>query len=261
MDWKDTYGFYLYNSRKSFGTSPNFYNRKQAPLEGFSSLYGIDQDTASAIIEEGTTKGFKGIVWDKWLKIDIDSYGDAARAAKGRLIEMGLSFVEYDSGGKGHHFYVERLALPSHLLPQKDKMWVKSNFPEADTSIYTHLHLFRLPGTKHEETGKYKKVLDAVKGNVLVLPKLEVTNVISQTTLDSGNIDSIFNCYRVMRDTVPVSAGERHAALVRLAYALRDDAKANREACQWWMEEVNKLYDEPKETEEIRKIVQSIYNG
>lgn len=254
------YGFYLYTVGKSFGSSPYFPDRNDFPLTGFSSLYAVDIATAQAIVAEGTTRGFKGVVWSKHLKIDVDNY-ETAKRAKRRLIDLGLGFIEYDSGGKGHHFYIEREHAPSHLLPGKDKAWVKANIPEADTSIYTHLHLFRLPGTKHETTGNYKKIVDSHQGTMLSLPKggSEVVDV--QTLGNNHSVSSIFSCFRVMSNSVPAKPGKRHESLCKLTYALRDDAKVSEAVALFWALEVNKLYAEPKSYEEVEKIVGTIYRS
>jgi hypothetical protein len=60
---------------------------------------------------------------------------------------------------------------------------------------------------------------------------------------------------------MPVPQGERHYALVRLVYALRDDARVEASTAMWWANEVNKLFDEPKTYEQLEQLIGSIYHG
>lgn len=62
-----------------------------------------------------------------------------------------------------------------------------------------------------------------------------------------------------MKEMVPADNGERHYSLVRLIYALRDDAKASGQLALTIALERNKLFLEPKDEAEVAQIVQSIY--
>lgn len=259
----DIYSFCLYSATASYGLPPKFIHRSELPTQGFSSLYSITEWDAASIHEEGTASSFKGVVFTDTLWVDIDSY-EAAGTVERRLREMGYEHIAYDSGGKGAHFAVKLNTHPSHLLPAKCKAWVKAHFPEADTSIYTHLHPFRIGGSIHERTGRRKEVVYKHEGKVLVFPKdilKEVPNVNLNYPTDFSNDStrSIFRLGRVMSNTKPFSNGERHAALVRLAYALRDDYGASKELAAWWLAETNKLFQEPKTEEEVASALRSIY--
>jgi len=254
------YVYYIYNPAKSFGSVPDLRHRDDlAGLEGFSSVYSITLESAQAIHAERTAKGFKGCVWSERLWLDFDSYEAANRAGQ-KLEEMGYDFVCYDTGNRGMHFGILRSAHPSHLLPSRDKKWVKEHFPEADLSIYTHLHLLRLPSTVHEATGRRKEFVEHVKGEALVLPERTEDESIyigplSDTVSDGG---SIFDSLRIMGNTVPQTNGNRHPTLVKLAYALKEKGVAP-DIAHWWLSETNKLFEEPKEIEAIEQIVRSIY--
>lgn len=223
----------------------------------FTSLYGVAKADAEAIVTAGTTRGFKGVVWSEKLWIDVDSYEGADRTEE-RLRKLGLAFVAYDSGGKGAHFGVDRIAFPSHLLPYSDREWTKSNIADADLSLYSHLHLLRMEGTVHEETGRLKKLVVAEKGKKLSLPLFKFNEGVVVSFLQGG-ASSVFDCFRVMANSVPASNGQRHSQLVRLLYALKDQAQVNRQAAEWWCLEVNKMFEDPKSEEEILKVVDSIY--
>lgn len=260
----EDYSYCLYSSGKHYGASPTFIRRDQLPREGFTSLYWVTKETAEAIVAAGTTAGFKGCVWAERLWMDFDSY-PAAERAEGRLRGMGYDFIAFDTGGRGAHFGILRSSHPSHLLPVRDKRWVTENFPEADRSIYTHLHPFRLEGTAHEKTGDSKRLVCDVRGSTLELPPFEKEEL-SIDTSSSGQrgVKSVFSCYRVMREVTAapsVKSGERHYALVRLIYALRDDAGVDAMSALYWVLEWNKFLREPKDEQETAKVVQSIYRG
>lgn len=259
-DHSHTYCYYLYSDSKSYGHRPRFIHRDSLPRLGFASLYAVTKDTAEAIEQAGTTKGFKGVVWSETLEVDVDSYS-AAEAVAARLSGNCLEFMEYDSGGKGHHFSIRRNSAPSHLLPYADKEWVKHRLPEGDCSIYTHLHPFRLEGTVHESTGSKKKWIQYSPGKTLNVPVFEFEEVATPPLTGSSVERSIFDMQRVMANSIPQHNGERHAALVRLLYALKETAQVDPDTARWWVGEVNKMFEEPKSEEEIWKLVQSIYRG
>lgn len=254
------YSHYIHSATKSYGTKPNFVSGAAlGGLTGFASLYAVTEADAQAIEQTGTTAGFKGSVWAPRLWLDTDSYEDADRAET-TLKGMGLDYVAYDSGGRGAHFGVLRDCLPSHTLPARERAWVREHFPYADTSIYTHLHLFRLPGTTHESTGRVKHAVRSVRGRHLTLPPLVARGVdLSPERYSNGR--SVLACFSVLRDSVPVAVGKRHETLVRLGYALCQDAGVEADYALWWLREVNKLYAEPKPDEELEKIVRDVYGA
>lgn len=263
---KNKYDHHIHNVGKSYGSRPEFALYSDllgSGIQGFSSIYGVDASAAQAIQQEGTTTGFKGVVWSERLWLDFDSYEASDKAGK-KLEEMGYDYIAFDTGNRGCHFGILRDAPPSHLLPARDKAWVKAHFEEADTSIYTHLHLFRLPGTIHEGTGKPKTFIGGNDtGKALILPERSEDYGKHYIGNVSGNISSgvsVFDNHRVMANTVPQRSGERHPTLVKLAYALQDHGVAA-DSAFWWLSETNKLFDEPKEIECIEQIVRSIFTA
>lgn len=258
---KEKYVYYVYSPVKSHTTNPNLVHRDLRSF-GFSSLYAVTAEDAAAIESAGTTAGFKGSVWNEKLWLDFDSY-EAADAAERRLKEMGYAFSAYDSGGRGVHFGIVRDALPSHLLPAQDKAWVTKNFPDADASIYTHLHLFRVEGTRHETGGRVKRLVYEQRGEVLTLPPWKKEAGVYGTSVNydgsSGGVASVFRCFRVMSNSVPTKVGERHPTYVKLVHALRDDAGASASFARAWVGEVNKMAEEPYSDEHLDKLVRDLY--
>lgn len=256
------YQYSLYSNSATYGNTPVFIHRDSlldSSYKGFSSLYQVTEETAKAIVEAGTTTGFKGVVWSERLWLDFDSY-EAAERAESVLIKMGVDYVGYDTGGRGAHFGLLRTTRSSHLLPLLDRRWVETRFPEADTSIYTHLHPFRLPGTTHEKTGGIKRVVCEQRGSAIILPKFKKEQLhFSALAGGQRGRKSLFDCYRVMREMKPCFNGERHYSLIRLIYALKDDAGVTKQEALYWCSEWNKLLSEPKSDGEIEKALQSIY--
>lgn len=252
------YNHHLVSASRSFGHRPSFCDGDHLPGSGYSSLYGVTEGAARAITEEGTAAGFKGVVWAERLWLDIDSY-EAAQGVEEKLVAMKLDFVAYDSGGKGAHFGILRSHPPSHLLPQKDREWARRNFPECDTSLYTHLHLLRLPGAVHESTGRKKELVSSHPGQALILPPLERKTVNVTRVAPASSLPSVFTMRRVMFASMPVPPGRRHEQLVKLAFALRDDARVSADLALWWCLEVNKQFSEPKNESEVEHIVGSVY--
>lgn len=257
------YEYHLYSPTADYGISPRFHHRDGLPNEGFASLYAVSVATAKAIEQAGTAAGFKGVVWSERLWLDFDSY-EAAEEAETTLIRMGVDYVAFDTGGRGGHFGILRDHAASHLLPSLERQWTKEHFPKADLSIYTHLHPFRLPGTKHQRTGDRKRMVGKARGGTISLSPLKRENL--QASKSGGNVQeegyrnrSIFDCFGLMACTVPVGNGERHDMMVKLIYRLKQQAKVDISIAKWWVDEWNKMLMEPKSEEEIDKAIRSIY--
>lgn len=262
MTWglnREPHDYVLYSPTRRYSMPPCMRMVGELPSSGYTSLYGVTEDTAKALHACGTAAGFKGSVWASRLWVDIDSY-ETADNVETYLRAIGVNYVAYDSGGKGAHFGILRDTGPSHLLPLQDKAWVTKQIPEADLSIYTHLHLFRLPGTVHEDTGRKKILINSCEGTALVLPPLPRSiHQPSTTPVMSHGSGSPLTSSRVKYWSRPVLAGKRHRALLKLAGALRDDAGVGLDVALWWVEEVNRTYAEPKEPEKVTEIVRWVY--
>lgn len=253
------YVYYLYSPAANYGSVPRFMARDEMPKTGFTSLYAISAQDAEAIRAEGTTKGFKGVVWSPTLEMDFDD-PEAAERAGCRLEEMGLEFNAFSTGNRGLHFQLFRSldSKPSHLLPQKDKAWVRDHFPGADTSIYTHLHPFRLEGTKHEKTGRPKQRVHYNPGNKVTVPALKEKPVPTYDASQSSSGRSIFDNLQLMANTIPVHNGERQYTLIRQLFALKYEG-VPADMARFWVGEWNKMLSDPKAEEELDKAVMSIY--
>lgn len=253
------YVYYLYSDSTYYPGDLHFCTDINN-YKGFSSLYAVTEETAEALKREGTVAGYAGSVWSERLWLDIDSY-EMAESVELKLKEMGLDYIAYDSGGKGAHFGILRDHPPSHLLPKKDRAWVASNFPQADLSIYTPLHLFRLPSTVHEKTGRQKTLAGVCKGRTLNLPALQTGVLRSLQSMGHARNEkeSVFKDGRLMYNIKQARVGERHATLVKVAYALKDK-ETDPNIARWFLNEVNKLFAEEKDPEQIDKVVANIFS-
>lgn len=260
--------FHIYSPGLYYSAEPVFHSGIALDSKtGFASLYAVSGQDREAIEQAGTTKGFAGVVWGQRLWLDVDSY-EAADKVETKLKEMKYDYVAYDTGGRGAHFGILRNSAPSHLLPAQDRAWAKKHFEsEADTSIYTHLHLFRLPGTIHASTGKPKVLVTRQSGESLIYAKLDNIipsssgNLGTLSTLQSdSNSRSVFDNFDIMAQTGPARNGNRHPTLVRLAYSLKG-ASVPVDKSFWWLCEANKMFPEPKDEKEIEKIVRDVYGS
>jgi hypothetical protein len=251
------YRFFFFSTDKFYPTDLVYSDKASDPSIRFTTLYNVTEESAVRVRGEGTVAGFVGPIWSERLWLDIDGY-DKAETVELRLKEMELDYEAYDSGSKGAHFGVLRNHRPSHLLHKKDKLWVGANVPEADRSIYTPLHLFRIPGSTHEKTGRKKELVSVNKTgksivfdqNTFVVPKVLVGTHI-------GN--SLFLDPRFGTVVRPTEMGERHYTLVKACYALKDKG-ADINTARWVLEELNKTFREEKEPFEVNKIVEGIFS-
>lgn len=225
----------------------------ECPSAGFSSLYRITTETAEALNTSGIA-GYKGTVWSPGLWLDCDTE-ESAMETRARLTQLGLGFEVWSTGNRGMHFYVERPHAPSHLLPQIDREWVKSNFSNIDTSIYSHLHLFRNPGAKHAKTGKPKLCLERISG-----PPLLLADTVEERQFLSGEVrptQSIFLDNYIMCMTVPFEEGQRHQALLNIALAMKRVGEPL-SFIERWLHHANLLYPERKPDGEIDRIIEFV---
>lgn len=243
-------------------TDSNFYLTNSASLvnlTGFRSLYAVSEQDAEAISQSGSYTQFKGTVWSPTLALDFDSE-EAGWAARERLVSLGLGYEMWHTGNRGYHFEISRVCIPTHQLPQLDKAWVKINFPEADLSIYTHLHLFRLENTVHEITGNKKvlKVVSVIREPIYLntVPELVQCFPVMEKC---GNIavSSIFLNPSVMTRTVPYKNGVRHDSLMKLAVSMRHLGESP-EFIARWIYHVSLLSSEPIPQTELDNIVRFI---
>lgn len=250
---------YLWKSavvEKSF----KFLAADKLPTFGLSSVYAVPEDTANRMLSEQNYYGYKGEVWSPALWIDVDSY-ELAEKVKERLLNEHIAFDVYDSGSKGCHFRIVRRHTPSNLLPIKDKQWVEKFAPEADLTLYSHLHLLRLPGARHEKSGRHKVLLSQHEGRSLDFEGMAAKEPEIRTVSIEKNAEgSIFDNFYIMSLTTPAPIGKRHDRLLKTTRGLFNHGKSPQFALEWLIE-VNKRFKEQKTEAELERIVNFIYGN
>lgn len=237
-----------------YDTSHIIFRASDIPGSGFSSLYRITAETAEALNASGIS-GYKGAVWSPGIWVDCDTE-ESALETRATLSRLGLAFEVWSTGNRGLHFYIERPHAPSHLLPQLDREWIKSQIKNCDTSIYSHLHLFRNPGSRHQKTGKPKVRIEKVEGQPLLLADT-VQDKREYTNRASAAARSIFLDNYIMSLTVPVDEGKRHETLLHLALAMNRVGEPL-DFIGRWLEHVNLLYTDKKPEGEIERILEFV---
>lgn len=227
------------------------------PSAGFASVYAVDKQTARTLEANGDFSGFKGIVHTPTLWIDCDTT-EASDSVERRLRALGVRFEKWTTGNRGAHFGVARQAVPGPLLPLKDKAWVKANCPEADLSLYSHLHMFRCPGEKHQKTGVRKALLLTVEGAVVYLDSITPTQPTPPQQSAQSEDGSVFDDDIIMNWSTPQENGNRNKALAAVAYRMAERGEPV-EVTRWWLGQVNQLFSEPKDHGEIEHVLRYAY--
>lgn len=256
-----TYDFYLWKFAKDDGKF-SFIHESELPEAGFSSLYGVSEEDARKLEAAGSYAGFRGKVWSDKLWIDTDSL-EQSEAVESKLRALGLAYDKYFSGSRGHHYGIPRNAEPSEILPLLDKQWCEENLgTSADLKLYSHLHLFRRPGARHEKTGKLKERIytNPVCGEVLDFTNYALKPTAprpSTAALAAAAAGSIFEDMEIMNLTVPYSDGNRTKMFLVLAQRLADRGESY-EFALGWMDNVNRL-GEPLPAKKIEDITYWAY--
>ena len=253
------YQFWLWKPTKDEGGA-RFVPTDDLPTSGFVSVYAVSACDAEAIERTRTTAGFKGVVFSTTLLVDCDTE-EASNVVEGRLRQKALAYSKFLTGNRGAHFEIPRLTEPSHLLPQLDKAWVAANLPEADLSLYTHLHLIRRVGAVHEKTKERKILVHEQNGEVLTAEDYApfrdarfASTVASQDVPSASALQCVFTDTTVMCRTVPMAEGEgRHKAMCAVAARLRELGQPIH-FTEVWLANLNLLCAVPLPESEVRRI-------
>lgn len=150
----------------------------QAEVEnflGFRSVYMFGDAAYNQIKEQNAVRSLsKFPVYSDTLFVDFDD-GDASIESFKKILNTSkIEWKMYFSGSKGYHFHVPIEPMWGKHVPHSQKEFIRGlGVTTADTSIYKHTGLFRLPGTYHKSTGNPKELVDSSEGNTLNLPYIE----------------------------------------------------------------------------------------
>jgi hypothetical protein len=101
---------------------------------------------------------------------------------KEMLDMQGYSYEMYDSGNRSQHFHVPIEPMFGPLVPLMQRFWMQEHVPLADMSIYKTSGVFRIKGTQHQKTGKYKVLLHVNKGPKTLKIEVEIPDEEPETT-------------------------------------------------------------------------------
>lgn len=134
-------------------------------LDWYTSLFTFGEDAKEYFEKHGSIKGFSGTALSSKLVFDFDSKNlelaqNDTIAILDKLESFGVNILNsvtvYFSGGKG--FHVE-LPISINLTPLEMKSVcgaIAENLTTFDLKIYNTTRLFRIPNTRHQDTGLYK---------------------------------------------------------------------------------------------------------
>lgn len=143
--------------------------------QAYLSAFQFPEEFGVYLKTTGSTKGYTGSCWSRWLWLDIDNKNDpdAALCDTRRLVQLlqgrysiANELLVWFSGGKGYH-----VGLPTSLWkPEASPLFGKFCRTLAETlagqcavvidsSIYDAVRLFRAPNSRHSKTGLHKRLL------------------------------------------------------------------------------------------------------
>jgi len=150
----------------------NFFPREDVlKMTGFRSVYALSQPDALTVRKQGNSRGIGRFpVFSQELLLDFDNgYDEECKKAVQWAKDHDVSYSLYESGKKGMH--LEMLAVPKYSVhvPHSQQMFVQNVMKvQADESLYRPASLYRLPGTKHQTTGRPKKRVESRCGNAII---------------------------------------------------------------------------------------------
>ncbi len=226
--------------------------------QGFRSVYAYDEATKDLILSQGHFRDLGQLpVFSDTLFIDFDDQDDAVVKFVDFLTEHNYGYSAYDSGNRSIHFHIPISPMEGAMVPAYQKNWVKKHAPLADLSFYTHTGQFRLDGTLHRKTYKFKKMISEVDGFYLTIPH-ETDMIKIPTALIEGGLDE--EAEAILANLMRMSAGTggRTPHLYKIAttgFAIGMTEDEVIEEALWWNERhASPCHDDTYVVEMITKI-------
>lgn len=145
--------------------------KELANKTGFRSVFAFSDRDAALIQAAGHSRGFAQ--YEPWacdLLVDIDQ-DDYVEEAEQNIKALGWRYSAFFSGNRGRHYHIPTTLVHGYGLPEYFASLARQVHPNADMSLYRPNSIFRLTGTKHQKTGKYKTFLHAGGHKLLILPE------------------------------------------------------------------------------------------
>lgn len=127
---------------------------------GFRSVFGFPNETAEIVLSQNSTRNIGNLAtYSNDMLLDFDSNEAAADGAAEWLVNAGIDFEVWHSGGRSVHIHIETIPMQGLGVPFKHKKFIATFFGGADLSFYHAAGMYRLPGTLHEKNlGNYKRI-------------------------------------------------------------------------------------------------------
>lgn len=231
---------------------------------GFTSVYGYTEAAAGHIENTNSTRGLSQFpVYSDVLYVDFDNNEEAAEQFKVLTLEaQGYTFDMYHSGGRSIHFHIPIEPMYGLNVPHSQKLWMESNAPEADMSIYRHSGLYRLPGTYHAKNPGKKKDLICKHDGMYTL-RIENRPRVAVSTIDdevAEKGEAYFHDILGKLLNTTIASGGRHPHAYKITMAARssgkDETYARRLLGMW----NNDNCHPPKEDWELDKLIKWVYS-
>lgn len=218
---------------------------------GFRSVYLYGDAAYKKIVEQGAVRNLnKFPVYSDTLFVDFDDGDDSIEQFQKILRQTGTAWEMYFSGNKGYHFHIPIEPMWGRYVPHSQKQFVRGlGLETADTSIYKHTGLFRLPGTPHKVTGTDKHLVDSSEGGILRISYVEPSNEIDVVVGSVGElVAGLQSAYHFILDEP--GEGHRHNSLLAIAkhmVAAGASAETIEEICMLVHNTWERGYDSPEE--------------
>jgi hypothetical protein len=149
--------------------------RAECEREAYLSAFTFGDAFREHLTRNGTTKGYAGDCWSRWLWFDIDrddidaATHDARRLTScliDRFAIAGDALLAFYSGSKGYHLGLPTSLWnpePSTLFHARCRRFAEGIAAAAgvaiDSGVYDRVRAFRAPNSKHPKTGRFKRSL------------------------------------------------------------------------------------------------------
>lgn len=194
------------------------------PSTGFATVYLYDKSAIDFINKYSAIKGYAAtnpVVYSEVFYVDFDDCEEEARNFYKYLVNEGIWFKVYNSGGRSIHFHIRRVEQHSSNLPYSDRKWIESIAPKADMSLYQATRVFRMEGTLHHRTGKKKVLIEEVKGRPLEVPILIKPSYTYESS-DTTNYKRVFDDSIIYQSIMGFVAGSREQNIFQVITHLKE---------------------------------------
>ncbi len=164
--------------------------RAQCFGESYLSVFTFDSAMVGHLADQGSPAGFKGETHAEYVAFDIDRKDEIPKAlADARTLagvleetfEVPTAAIQvFFSGSKGFHVLVPTALwspTPSVVFSRVARIFAERLAAEAkveiDSSIYSRVHMFRSPNSRHPTTGLFKIPLAVVQLDSLDIGEIQ----------------------------------------------------------------------------------------